>query len=337
MKLVKTVLAVASVAALLSAGAEAQSAWGHPVPLRWGRSLPPNSPPAREAHRMATDLAARRVVLFGGWNGSAYLGDTWEYDGVSWTESTAPGPRARAQHALAYDEARGVTLLFGGLFAPGTSGYLGDTWQYAGGAWTQLTGAALPPRRFEHAMVYDGKRDRIVMFGGRGSSGTSLMNDTWEWDGSSWTLMRPVTSPSPRVGHAMAFDPISGSVILFGGIQLGGPIVGDMWSWDGTNWTQLLPAHAPSARWHAVMASDPGAGHVVLHGGSDGVDLTDTWIWNGADWTSLRTRARPQGSVLPAMTTGIDGRHVVLFGGEDATGAMRAETWWFGKLPLRGH
>ena len=335
MRIVKAVIAFTA-ASHLALAATAQSAWSYPVPQRWAQALPSTSPPPRDAHRMATDLAAHRIVMFGGWNGSAYLGDTWEYDGVRWTERVVPGPSARALHGLAYDEGRGVTLLFGGVLGSGQNGYLGDTWQYASGVWTQVSSAAFPPRRFDHAMVYDRKRDRIVMFGGRGSSGSSLMGDTWEWDGASWTRALPAVSPTPRTGHAMAFDPASGTVLLFGGIQLGGPIVGDLWSWDGTSWTQLAPPNAPAARWHATMATDLGGGHVVLYGGNDGTDLTDTWTWDGSDWTRMWTRVQPRVPALPAMTTGPDGYHIVLFGGEDGTGALRADTWWFGKLPRRG-
>lgn len=332
MRSVKSFVALAAVTPLLALAASAQSALSYPRPERWWHAAPFSSPPPRDAHRMATDLATHRVVMFGGWNGSVYLGDTWEYDGLAWTGKALPGPRARALHGLAYDEARGVTLLFGGVFAPGQSGYLGDTWQYAGGVWTQRSSAAFPPPRFDHSMVYDRKRARIVMFGGRGSSGASLMGDTWEWDGSSWTRALPALSPTPRAGHAMAFDPASGRVLLFGGIQLGGPIVGDTWSWDGTSWEQLFPAHAPSPRWHAVMATDLGSGLVVLYGGYDGTDLVDTWTWDGTDWMRRWTRARPEVPTLPALTTGPDGEHVVLFGGEDAAGTVRSDTWWFGRL-----
>jgi hypothetical protein len=337
MRIVPSVIAFVSAASVLALATAAQSAWSYPEPQRWAQALPTTAPPPRDAHRMATDLATHRIVMFGGWNGSVYLGDTWEYDGVHWTENVVPGPRARGLHALAYDEARGVTLLFGGVFAPGQSGYLGDTWQYANGVWTQRSSTAFPPRRFDHAMVYDSKRGRIVMFGGRGSSGASLMGDTWEWDGSSWIPMSPAVSPTPRAGHTMAFDPVSGSVLLFGGIQLGGPIVGDLWSWDGTNWSQLFPAHLPGARWHAVAATDLGTGHVVLYGGFDGADLLDTWTWDGTDWTRIRNRAQPGVPALPAMTTGPDGGHIVLFGGEDTTGILRDNTWWFGKLPRLRH
>src|SRR5262245_16947650 len=38
----------------------------------------------RSAHVMAYDAARERVVLFGGTLVHALLGDTWEWDGVSW-------------------------------------------------------------------------------------------------------------------------------------------------------------------------------------------------------------------------------------------------------------
>jgi hypothetical protein len=284
---------------------------------------------------MATDLAANRVVMFGGYDGSAYLGDTWEYDGVGWTANPVAGPRARGLHAMAFDEARGVVLLFGGVFASGMSGYLSDTWQYAGGTWQQRSSAAFPPARFDHAMAYDRTRARIVMFGGRGNSGASLKGDTWEWDGTSWIGMLPAVSPTPRAGHTMAFDPASGHVLLFGGLQLGGPIVSDTWTWDGTTWTQLFPQHSPSPRWHAVAATDLRSGHIVLYGGFDGADVEDTWIWNGSDWSRAASPVQPLVPVLPAMSTGPAGQNVVLFGGEDSAGTMHSDTWWYGRRSPR--
>ena len=51
-------------------------------------------PTLRCAHRITFDSVRRRVVLFGGWDGS-YKNDTWEWDGGGmdlggrhWPEST---------------------------------------------------------------------------------------------------------------------------------------------------------------------------------------------------------------------------------------------------------
>jgi hypothetical protein len=35
-----------------------------------------------------------------------------------------------------------------------------------------------------HALAYDSRRERVILFGG--SDGTQTFGDTWEWDGTTW-------------------------------------------------------------------------------------------------------------------------------------------------------
>ncbi|MBK8975885.1 MAG: hypothetical protein IPM29_08150 [Planctomycetes bacterium] len=279
---------------------------------------------------MATDLAAGRILLFGGAVGTTYLSDSWLLDGVTWSRGPASGPAARARHAMAADLGRGAVVLFGGIDGVGINNWFGDTWEYVNGAWTQRASTNHPLVRFGHAMAYDGTRGRVVMFGGRTRSGPVFLNDTWEWDGINWTPFTPAHSPSARMGHAMAFDPVSGRVLLFGGLPLGGPVADDTWEWDGVDWSRLAPAHAPTARMQATIATDLARSRIVLYGGYDGTDLVDTAEWDGSDWRILAVPVHPALPVLPAMATGPGGRHVVLFGGEDTSSIARAETWWNG-------
>jgi hypothetical protein len=62
--------------------------------------------------------------------------------------------------------------------------------------------------------------------------------DTWEWNGKSWSLSEPVTSPSARYFHAMALDSARQEVVLFGGTSDAGAYFADTWTWDGTAWTE---------------------------------------------------------------------------------------------------
>jgi hypothetical protein len=56
---------------------------------------------------MAYDAARGEVVLFGGWDGTL-LGDTWTWDGTTWTEEhPAISPPARILMGMAYDPGRG--------------------------------------------------------------------------------------------------------------------------------------------------------------------------------------------------------------------------------------
>src|SRR5262245_55389029 len=42
-----------------------------------------------------------------------------------------------------------------------------DTWEWDGRAWNKRFPTVQPPARGEHAMVYDGRRHRTILFGGR--------------------------------------------------------------------------------------------------------------------------------------------------------------------------
>ncbi|MFI5297907.1 MAG: hypothetical protein ACHREM_07380, partial [Polyangiales bacterium] len=84
---------------------------------------------------LAYDSARQSTVLFGGLVDRAgvlvHLGDTWEWSGTAWTETATTGPSARRAPGLAFDSARGRTVLFGGDTANG-NGAVGDTWEYHG-------------------------------------------------------------------------------------------------------------------------------------------------------------------------------------------------------------
>ena len=113
-----------------------------------------------------------------------------------WSLVATTGPSPRSQHAMVFDSARGVVVLFGGFGATGTRG---DTWVWDGETWTLMSTLGPSPRR-THVMAYDSGRGVTVLFGGY--TGAPYSGETWEWDGATWTL-RATTGPSPRGGHAM--------------------------------------------------------------------------------------------------------------------------------------
>lgn len=89
------------------------------------------------------------VVVFGGYDGTDSLSDTWTFEGTTWTEVTvATAPAARNGQAMA---TLGTTsaVLFGGY--DGTAS-LSDTWVFNGSSWTQ-SAATGPSARNNHAMA----------------------------------------------------------------------------------------------------------------------------------------------------------------------------------------
>ena len=259
--------------------------WSYDVDTdAWTNMNPPVRPFARLAAALAYDAQSDRVVLFGGGTVGAVFGDTWSYDFASntWTKmQPAVTPTVRSGAAMAYDAQSDRIILFGGT---GLLGSADDTWVYDldGDTWTEMSPAVRPPARAGHAMAYDGQSDRAVMFGGFDVTGT--LDDTWTYDleGNSWSETRSSgRRPSPREGHAMAYDAKIDRVILFGGRD--STTEGDTWWYDvdTDTWTIRAVSLAPPPRLRHGMAYDAQSARTVLFGGftADGVRLADTWIY----------------------------------------------------------
>ncbi len=88
-------------------------------------------PTRRYAHAMAYDPRRGASVLFGGvaYDGVAGEmrdnGETWEWNGSSWTQLALSGPEPRSHHAMAYSP-HGAVLVFGGDDQSGSA--FVDTW-----------------------------------------------------------------------------------------------------------------------------------------------------------------------------------------------------------------
>jgi hypothetical protein len=83
---------------------------------------------------MAFDIGRGVTVLFGGYGYDGAAGrrrDTWEWDGVEWNEIvTEPHPEYTSEHAMAYDVARGLIVMYGG-YGP-LNLKRDDMWVYSG-------------------------------------------------------------------------------------------------------------------------------------------------------------------------------------------------------------
>ncbi len=252
--------------------------------LTWFEATPASSPTGRNGHGLAYDSQRDRLVLFGGgWippSDPLYVcrNDTWEHDGVEWTEVTPQiSPRARRFLAMAYDAARGRLVLFGGSDWDDGFVYLGDTWEYDGEQWLEISPVNSPSPRAWHAMTYDSDRGRVVLFGGWDDY--DFLSDTWEYDGVQWSEKSPALSPSVRANHTLAYDSDRGRVVLFGGYNYG--LYNDTWEYDGEQWREITPTARPPERNNASMVYDAGRGMIVLFGGKGalGEFLGDTWTY----------------------------------------------------------
>ncbi len=206
----------------------------------WAEQHPVANPPPRHGSSLAYDGTSGQVVLFGGDSGGRvplFLNDTWVWNGTTWDKRyPANSPPGRVDATMAYDDKSSQLVLFGG--ASGMA--LGDTWVWDGRNWTPRAPSLSPGPRYAAAAGYSSGDGKLVFFGGYGGFSGSRLNETWAWNGQTWSHLYPSNQPPARVYGSMSPGP-AGSVLLFGGS--GDALKGvhgelsDTWSWDEAGWT----------------------------------------------------------------------------------------------------
>jgi hypothetical protein len=188
-------------------------------------------------------------------------------------------------------------------------------------------------------MACDGDSGKVLLFGGY--TGTSLSDETWEWDGAlkAWALRVPSgSSPDPRADHSIVYDGDSEMFLLFGG-TVAGAFNKETWKWDAAAgaWAKQAPAESPTPRAGAAMAFDAVLGRPLLFGGigmksgnQQRFNETWSWKWQPESWTLEGPGTEvPSPRSYPAMTfDGARGK-AELFGGytDDWPNRYSNETW----------
>lgn len=190
-------------------------------------------------------------------------------------------------------------------------------------------------------MAYDPVRRRTVLFGGQTHS---VLDDVWEFDGSTW-VERTFPSgqrPSARRGAAMTWDASRGAIVLVGGSsatptwaasQYNPGFFRDVWEYNGTTWT--LVGSVPVDIADAVLVHDSSRNKLWLAGGRV------RWWWSNSisesENTSVYERSGTSWSVNPRALPTLGGysRGGPSFGWDAAravlvmTGGASNETWTF--------
>jgi hypothetical protein len=259
----------------------------------------------------------------------------WLWDGARWHRSAADGPvpQARSLPALAYDSARRVLVLFGGMSPLHQSRY-GDVWELATGPWQDRSVADGPGPRDHHACAFDEARGELVVYGGQDSERKWSL-DTWLWNGRAWRRVEGA-GPGERAHHAMAYDSARKRVVLHGGGGAAATARTETWEWDGASWTAAA-SDGPSPRTHARLAYDAARGVTVLFGGrarsaSGQYGPTDeTWLWDGSRWRDAAPAVRPSARVIPAMAYDRRRQRVVMYSGGATLETTQDDIWeWDG-------
>jgi hypothetical protein len=235
-----------------------------------------NDGPPILLHGMAYDVARDRTVLYGGrWiSGSLTnymnVGETWEWDGSSWTHIETGSADPLILFTMVYDRKLGRVVRHGGSISGDWISEDPATYAWDGTNWTQIAGGSFV--RGAQRATYDSARGKTVMFGGTSiTDGPRPPGDetTWEFNGVEWVQVAD-TGPAYRTFHGLAFDSHRSVTVLYGGEDLRTPSTefADTWEWDGIQWTEVDVSPPGNVRVMFAMAFDSKRRKVVLFGGS---------------------------------------------------------------------
>ncbi|MBI3966205.1 MAG: hypothetical protein HY329_11280 [Chloroflexi bacterium] len=199
-------------------GAELNDLWQYTTAGGWQQLLADGaegSPSRRRSASAVWDTQSNRLLVFGGRAGSDLTNDLWQFvDATGWSVVTANWagslPRPRSAHDMAWDSSKGRLLLFGGITSESyPMREEPDFWAYTREyGWQQVHSPQVSSsRRYNHSATWDSEAGRLLILGGSFAFST---NDLLEYtDMGGWrSLTNEVsgTKPSPREGHAAAFE-----------------------------------------------------------------------------------------------------------------------------------
>tara|TARA_R110002096_G_scaffold121528_15_gene263166 strand:- start:1047 stop:2435 length:1389 start_codon:yes stop_codon:yes gene_type:complete len=298
----------------------------------WTQLTPTTIPTTRRTGAMEFSLLNGGMLMYGGLQSgpTANLNETWLHNGIDWTQlAPATTPPARWGHRMIYDSRRARIVTFGGR-SPGTTTTASDTWEWDGTDWLQMTPTNSPGARAFYSMAYDERRGVTVLYGTQSGSTFSGGDETWEYDGTTWTQIVTPTTPPGLETPAMTYDKGRGVVVMFGGWNGSAPgtMYNTTWEYDGNDWTLRAPTTSPSGRYRAGCCYDDTRSRVLLYGGfGSATALQDTWEWDGNEWTQIAATG-PARSTETYMAHDLIQGGTMLFGGSGPTG-ISDETWLF--------
>jgi len=314
-----TILLIGGVCSILTSPIDATWQWNG---TSWSEVEVIN-PSRATAQAITWDALRDTVVIYGGFQ--AFLSTPRSFttlfrngDYRLAVDEVRPSPRSLASFRT--DPVSNTAWLFGGLNEFGDN-YVDDfdrvtgngvLWGYRKGQWFTFGAKDAPVNCVGPLSAFDIDRKKLVV--------TCFGSDTYEFDGTTWTLAAPKNAPPTRRFASMVYDETLKKTVLFGGFD-GTNYRSDTWTWDGTNWTEVKK-NRPTHRSNFSMWYDPLQKKTLIYGGLGRASLddritryTDMWAFNGTGWTKLTVSTTP-GERFGAQIA-VDPRNgkLVLFGG----------------------
>jgi hypothetical protein len=147
-------------------------------------------------------------------------------------------------------------------------------------------------------------RNRTVLFSGNPRNGLTLQ-DTWEWNGSTWTQFSVTEGPVNRLGHRLVYNSDAQRVCVFG--SSGYTTGEDLWEWNGSTWTQRTILNTIEEKYTRTLAYD-GANHALVTFGGRGSDVVTLPVTAGTFVVQYRPNTTPEACTSSQVDYDADGK-----------------------------
>jgi hypothetical protein len=159
---------------------------------------------------------------------------------------------------------------------------------------------------------------------------TPRSDATWMWSGSCWSE-EPAYGGHPVFGPALASDPSTSSVVVYGGWDATASdayvALYETWEFRGGAWNKLLQSGPRLSGPTAI--DDPSLGGVLVIGA--GADSEETWLLSKWGWRQLNPEHSPPSRLGASLGIDPASGELIAFGGYRIPKDPMTNTWrWTG-------
>lgn len=211
--------------------------------------------------------------------------------------------------------------------------------------WQRLATTGNVPHLKNASAIYDPSGNRMIVFGGRNSTGISDEMWSLNLNDLNWSQIIPGGGPNPTARYTQNayYDPTNNTMIIWSGQGNSGALYNDVWVFNlATNqwsriWADSNVSGAPLRRYGTASVFEPVSRKITTFAGfTTSGRFDDTWTFDVSShvWQDQTTASHPPKRCLHAAVYASQTGRMIIYGGQD-TGplddiwqcALNSYTW----------
>jgi len=209
------------------------------------------------------------------------------------------------------------------LYRPGDNVTLNANIRVLVWKWEQRSSGATA--RGEHSAVWDAKDNRMLVFGGIGTSGD--LKDLWSYDPALDRWTQRADAPATRRTQSAVWDASNERMLVFGGQDGSLAYRNDLWAYYPSNDTWVTIGTGATSRASHTAVWDTKDNQMLVFGGWNGVSAINTlWAYSPSSNTWAQKKSAPSGRWAHTAVWNPQNEQMLIFGGTAGSGQL-SDLW----------